>query len=122
MEFLYFIFHACLRLQFLDVESNLARGVLSMLSAEYSSNIRDLTRNLSDLTVAASQYAILLCSETLVSDMHHVSELLVPGFGRPVLLCQGKMSRAREMAAYVRDGYGAFRQPKFEWLMRNAGF
>ena len=24
------------------------------------------------------------------------------------------MARARGMAAYVRDGYGAFRQPKFE--------
>ena len=46
--------------------------------------------------------------------MHHVSELLVPGFGRTVLLCRGKMPRARGMAAYVRDGYGAFRQPKFE--------
>ena len=43
-----------------------------------------------------------------------VSELQVPGFGRPVLLCLGKMPRARWMAAYVRDGYGAFRQPKFE--------
>ena len=43
-----------------------------------------------------------------------MSELLVPGFGRPVLLCGGKMPRARGMAAYVRDGYGAFRQPKFE--------
>ena len=31
-----------------------------------------------------------------------------------VLLCRGKMPRARGMAAYVRDGYGAFRQPKFE--------
>ena len=46
--------------------------------------------------------------------MCHVSEVLVPGFGRPVLLCRGKMPRARGMAAYVRDGYGAFRQPKFE--------
>ena len=64
--------------------------------------------------MASSQYDILLCSETLVSDMHHVSEVLVPGFGRLVLLCRGKMSRARGMAAYVRDGYGAFRQPKFE--------
>ena len=26
----------------------------------------------------------------------------------------GKLPRARGMAAYVRDGYGAFRQPKFE--------
>ena len=43
-----------------------------------------------------------------------MSELLVPGFGRPVLLCRGMMPRARGMAAYVRDGYGAFRQPKFE--------
>ena len=46
--------------------------------------------------------------------MRHVSELLVPGLGRPVLLCRGRMPRARGMAAYVRDGYGAFRQPKFE--------
>ena len=45
--------------------------------------------------------------------MRHVSEVLVPGFGRPVLLCRGKMPRAHGMAAYVRDGYGAFRQPKF---------
>ena len=35
-------------------------------------------------------------------------------FRSPVLLCRGKMLRARGMAAYVRDGYGAFRQPKFE--------
>ena len=76
--------------------------------------MRGLARNLSDLTVASSQYDILLCSETLVSDMHHVSEVLVPGFGRYVLLCRGKMPRARGMAAYVRDGYGAFRQPTFE--------
>ena len=48
------------------------------------SNVRGLAGNLSDLTVASSQYDILLCSETLVSDMRHVSEVLVPGFGRPV--------------------------------------
>ena len=46
--------------------------------------------------------------------MRHVSEVLVPGFCRPVLLCRGKMPRAHRMAAYVRDGYGAFRQPKFD--------
>ena len=64
--------------------------------------------------MASSQYDILLYSETLVSDLRHVSELLVPGFGRPICLCRGKLPRARGMAAYVRDGYGAFRQPKFE--------
>ena len=70
--------------------------------------------NLSDLTVASSRYNILLCSETLVSDVGHVSELLVPTFGYPVLLSRGKMPWARGMAAYVRNGYGAFRQSKFE--------
>ena len=78
------------------------------------SNVWGLAGNLSDLTVASSQFDILLCSETLVSDMRLVSELMVPGFGRPALLCRGRLPRVRWMAAYVRDGYGAFRQPKFE--------
>ena len=73
------------------------------------SNVRCLAGNISDLTVDSSQYGILLRSETLVSDMRHVSEVLVPGFDRPVLLCRGNMPRALEMAAYVRDGYRAFR-------------
>ena len=64
------------------------------------SNVRGLARNLSDLTAASSQYDILLCSETLVSDMRHVLELLVPGFGRSVSLCQGKMPWARGMHTY----------------------
>ena len=92
-----------------------ARGVLYRMSAEYSVVMcGGLAGYLSDLTVASSQYDILLCCETLVSDMRHVSEVLVPGFGRPVLLCRGKMPRARGMAAYARYGYGAFRQPKFD--------
>ena len=63
--------------------------------------------------MASPQFDILLRSEILVSDIRHVSELLGPGFGRPALLCRGRMPRARWMAAYVRDGFGAFRQPKF---------
>ena len=43
-----------------------------------------------------------------------VRELLVPGFGRPVFLCCGKLPRARLMVAYVRDEYGACCQPRFE--------
>ena len=76
--------------------------------------MQGLAGNLSDLTVDSSLYDILLCSETLFSDMRHVSGTLVPGFGLHVVLRWGKMLRARRMAAYVRDGYGAFRQPKFE--------
>ena len=60
MDFLYLIFYGCLRLRFLDVETNCSR------------------------------------------------------FRSPVLLCRGKMNWAHGMAAYVRDGYGAFHQPKFE--------
>ena len=52
-----------------------------------------LARNLRNLTVASSQYDILLSSVTLVSDMRHVLEILVPGFSRPVLLCQGRCLR-----------------------------
>ena len=44
----------------------------------------------------------------MVSDRRHISELLVAGFGRPVLLCRNGMPWARGMAAYVRDGYVAF--------------
>ena len=115
MEFLYLIFYACLRLQFLDVETNLiSRRLVPTVCRLLRSNVRGLAGNLSDLTVASSRYDILLCSETLVSDMRHMSELLVPRFGRPVLLCRGRLPRAGGMVAYVRDGYGAFRQPKFE--------
>ena len=74
-------------------------------------NVRGLAGNLSDLTMALSQYDILFCSETLVSDTRLVLELLVPSFGRTVLLCWGKMPQARGMAAYVR-----------EWFLRNDGF
>ena len=78
-------------------------------------NVRGVSKNLSYVTVASSsQYDLLLCSETLVSDRYHISGLLVPEFGRPVLLCRDGMPRARGMAAYVRDGYMECRQPKFE--------
>ena len=87
MDFLYLIFYGCLRLRFLDVETHPGqRRPAPDVCRILCSNVRGLAGNLSDLTVASSQYAILLCSETLVSDMRHVSEVLVPSFGRPVLL------------------------------------
>ena len=86
--------YSCLRLRFPDVETN--PGPRSPVAASciiLCSNVRGVSGNLSDLAVASSQYDILLCSETFVSDLHHVSELLVPGFGPPVLLCQGALSK-----------------------------
>ena len=102
-------------LRFPDVETNLGpRRPVPGTCRILCSNLRGLSKNLGDVTVASSQYDLLLCSETLVSDRCHMSELLVPGFSHPVLLCLDGVPRAREMAAYVRDGYGAFRQPKFK--------
>ena len=112
MKFLNLILYACLRLQFLDVATNpVQRRAVPDVCRILCSNSRGLAGNLSDLAVSSSQYDILLCSETRYELRVGVA---VPGFGRPVVLCQGKMPRARGMAAYVRDGYGAFRQPKFE--------
>ena len=105
-----------LRLRFPDVETNSGplRPVPTVCRL-LCSNVLGLVGNLSDLTVASSQYDILLCSETLVSDMRHVSEFWFPDL--VALSCcagEGCLARARGMAAYVRDKYGAFRQPKFE--------
>ena len=78
-----------------------------------ANNVRTQSSNLSNLTVALSQYYIQLCSENLVSDFRHVSEFLVPRYGRRVLLCKDTMPLAHGFAAYVRDGYGVVCQPKF---------
>ena len=78
-----------------------------------------LAVDLSNLTVASSQCDILLCSETLVSDIRHVSELLVPSFGRPVLLCRGRMARARGMAAPYEMDRENFVNPHFSVVVAN---
>ena len=115
MVSLHLIFYACLELWFPDVNTNpgIRRPVPGACRIVYSI-VRGLSKNLSDVTVASPQYDLLLCSETLVSDRRHISELLVPGFGRPVLLSRDRMPRARGMAVYIRDGCGEFREPKFE--------
>ena len=70
----------------------------------FCSNVRGLAWNLTDLTVASSQYDILLCSEALVSDMRHVSELLVLGCIRTRWLRSISSTKI------------------WVWLLRNAGF
>ena len=44
-------------------------------------------------------------SKTLVSDMRHVSKLLVPGFGRPVLLRRVKMPRTLHSYEMVTEHF-----------------
>ena len=86
----YFI---CFLTMFPDVETNQGPRRPVCVCRLLCSNISGLAGNLRDLTVASSRYDRLLCFETLVSDMRHLSELLVPGFGCPVLLCRGRMRR-----------------------------
>ena len=67
MDFLYLIFYSCLRLRFLDVETN--PGPRRLVPAVYRilcSNVWGLAGNLRDLNVASSQYDILLYFDTLV--------------------------------------------------------
>ena len=108
MKFMYLIFFfACLSLRFLDVETNPGpRRPVPPVCRLLCSNVRGLAGNLIDLTVASSQYDLLLCSDTLVSDSRHVAELLVPGFGRPVLLCRGTMPRARGIVPFQTQIFG----------------
>ena len=74
MGTLHLKFYSCLRLRFPDVETNPGpRPPVAASCRILCSNVRGLSGNLSDLAVASSQY------ETLVSDLRHVSELLVPG-------------------------------------------
>ena len=70
MDFLYLIFNGCLRIRFLDVETNpgpcrLEPAVCRILC----SNVQGLAGNLRDLTVASSQYDILLCALRLWSQI-----------------------------------------------------
>ena len=73
MYFLYLIFNGRLRLRFLDVKTNPGlRHPVPAVCRILCSNVWGLARNLSDLTVASSQYDVLLCSEILVSDVSRV--------------------------------------------------
>ena len=95
-----------------------------------------LSENTKKCTVKNLTDSVLLLNLTTgfnphskINDMRHVSKLMVFGFGRPVLLCQGRMPRAQGMnvsgqdaSAHVRYECGAFRQPKFEWCEIDAKF
>ena len=114
MDFLYVIFYGCLRLRFLDVETNPGpRRPVHAVCRILGSNMRGLAGNLSDLTVASCQYDILLCSETLVSNLRHVSEVLVPDFCCPVLWDGCIRSRWLQSISPTQI---------WVWLLRNAVF
>ena len=80
--------------------------------------------DLRDLTVTSSQYDIRFCSETLVSDMRHVSELLVPGFGRPSSRVVSGQDTSGPWDVGVRTRWLRSISPAqiSMWLLRNAVF
>ena len=112
---IYLIYFACLKLRFPDVEVNPGprRAAPKKCRILYS-NIRGLSANKDDLAVASVHYDVLLCAETLVSNRRHLSELHIPGFGRPICSLRGSLPRSRGLSMYVRDGFCAFRQAKYE--------
>ena len=120
MDFLYLNFYACMRLLFLVVQTSpgLKRPVPNVCTI-LCSNVRGQAGNHSDLTVDLSHYNILLCSETLVTNMRHVSKIRVPGFGRPVLLCRGKKPRARGMAHSYKVFTEHFANPNLSVVAAN---
>ena len=73
-------------------------------------NIRGLYNNIKDLKIACYKYDIILCSEILVSNRCHISEISIPGFNNPTLLLID--SKPRICAFFVsptdRHGITAF--------------
>ena len=78
------------------------------------SNIRGLRSNLRDLQAHASNFDLLLLSETLVSDNKHSVEFLIPGYSEPHFLYRRNIPNAQGMAVYIRSGMPIYRQNKFE--------
>ena len=69
-----------------DIETNPGPNYKSNKCRVLYHNIRGLYNNIKDLQIACHKYDIILCSETLVSNRRHISEILLPGFNNPTLI------------------------------------
>ena len=78
------------------------------------SNIRGLHANLNKLAVAGSDYDILVCAESKVSDRRLLSEFRNPGFGYPQQRLRNSFPGAQGKVLYVREGFRSFRKSKLE--------
>ena len=70
--------------------------------------IRGMHRSLSYLFLIARGDDVVFCS--LVSFRRYISELTVPGFGRPMQLLRGDVDRFQGLTVYVRVDFLAYRQ------------
>ena len=115
MDFLYLIFMVAWGFGFSTWRQTLIRGVLHLLSAEYSVVMCGAWPG-TLVTWPLLRLSMIYCCALRVW-----SEICVPCrrcrfLVSVALSCfvGGKIPRARGMAANVRDGYRSFRQPKFE--------
>ena len=115
MASIYLLFFACLRPRFPDVEVNPGPVARPPASCRVLySNINGLHGNLRELAVAASSSDIVFCAETRATSRRHAAEMRLPGFCCPVLLPCGARERVRGLALYIRDGFPAYRQSRYE--------
>ena len=59
-------------------------------------------------------YHLVLCSETLVLNFRHFSEIIIPGFDKPYILRRNSFPRACGMCIYIKSCFCAARFKKYE--------
>ena len=97
-----------------DVESQPGSGFDKKVRVLHS-NIRGLHANLDELAVAGSDYDVLLCAESKVSDRRHLLEFRIPGFRCPLQTLRNSTPGAQDMALNIREGFRFYRQSKLEY-------
>ena len=98
-----------------DIESNPGPGSDTRVRVLVS-NIRGLNANCYELGVAGSDYDVLVCPESKVSDRRPLSDLRISGIGYPQQRLRNSTPVAKGVALYVREGFSSFRQRKLEWF------
>ena len=96
----------------LPKESNPGPGYDRNVRDIYS-NICRLHDNLNELAVPRSDYDVMVCAESKVSDRRHLSELRIPLFGCPQQWLRNSTQGAQGMALNVREGFLSLRQSNF---------
>ena len=66
--------------------------------------------------MAESDYVVLVCAESKVSDRRHLSELLIPGFGCPQQRLRNSTPGAQGLALFVREGFRSFSRASWSVL------
>ena len=108
-----FSYWLCLLVVCGDIVSNPGPGSDRRVRVLYS-NIHGLHANLDELAVARSDYDVLVCAESKISDRRLLSELCIPGFGCPEQRLRNSTPGAQGMALYVIEGFRSFQQSKLK--------